>query len=321
MLIAALGGSWAYVLLASGPPQLGSVPEFSLTAHDGSRFSRDAFRNQIGVVDFVFTRCAEACPAMTEQLRHLQAEAPPGMVFVSFTVDPTFDTPEVLARYAKDHGARPGWWFVTGPVQPIYDLATRGFKLTAMEIPEEQRRTGDGGPFLHSSKLVLVDGGFRIRGYYDSEDPLARRRLLRDAALIGRFGRLPRINAALNATSALLLLFGYGLIRSGRRSEHRICMIAALLSSAAFLASYLVYHAHLGSIRFPGEGTLRSAYLAILASHTLLAILIVPLVAVTVTRAARGRFEAHRSIARITFPLWTYVSLTGVVVYWMLYRL
>lgn len=321
LLLAALGGLGAFALLAPGPARLGEVPDFSLTAEDGSRFTRDALSRNPAIVDFIFTRCAEACPAMTEQLARLQAGAPAGVGFVSFTVDPTFDTPTVLAQYAREHRAGPGWRFVTGPGQGLYDLATRGFKLTAMEVPQDERRPGDGGPFLHSSKFVLVDASAQIRGYYDSEDPVARRRLLRDAALVGRFGRLPRINASLNATSAILLALGFALIRSGRRIEHRTCMIAALLCSAAFLTSYLVYHAHVGSIRFPGLGGLRWVYLAILATHTILAVVIVPLVAVTVARAARGRFDAHRRIARLTFPLWTYVSVTGVVVYWMLYRL
>lgn len=98
-------------------------------------------------------------------------------------------------------------------------------------------------------------------------------------------------------------------------------MLAAFTTSALFLASYLLYHAQVGSVRFRGEGLLRVLYFAILISHTVLATLIVPLVLMTLFRAARGRFEAHRRIARVTLPLWAYVSVTGVVVYWMLYRL
>jgi putative membrane protein len=132
---------------------------------------------------------------------------------------------------------------------------------------------------------------------------------------------LPTLNAALNATSALLLLWGFLLIRRGRREAHRRVMIAALCSSSLFLVSYLVYHAQVGSVRFQGQGPVRTLYFAILLTHTVLAVAIVPLVLVTVTRALRGRFDKHRRIARITLPLWAYVSVTGVVVYWMLYRL
>lgn len=132
---------------------------------------------------------------------------------------------------------------------------------------------------------------------------------------------LPALNAVLNSTSAVLLVAGYGLVRSGRRDAHRRAMLGALATSALFLASYLAYHAQVGSVRFTGQGPVRTLYFAILISHTILAAAIVPLVLVTVARAARGRFEAHRRVARYTLPLWLYVSVTGVVVYLMLYRL
>ncbi len=131
---------------------------------------------------------------------------------------------------------------------------------------------------------------------------------------------LPALNAGLNATSAVLLAAGYALIRAGRITAHRRCMVAALMSSALFLTSYLVYHFHVGSVRFRGQGVVRALYLTILVSHTILAIAIVPLVVTTLIRALRERFDAHRRIARITLPLWAYVSVTGVVIYWMLYR-
>lgn len=132
---------------------------------------------------------------------------------------------------------------------------------------------------------------------------------------------LPALNAALNAASALLLLAGYVLIRGGRREAHRRVMLAALTSSALFLASYLVYHLQVGSVRFQKTGPIRSVYFAVLISHTVLATAILPLVVVTLRRAFSGRFEAHRRLARLTLPLWGYVSVTGVVIYWMLYRL
>ena len=132
---------------------------------------------------------------------------------------------------------------------------------------------------------------------------------------------LPALNAALNATSAVLLAAGYVAIRGGRRETHRRFMLAACASSSLFLVSYLVYHFQAGSVRFTGQGPIRTVYFAILVSHTILAVAIVPLVLVTLSRALRERFAAHRSLARITLPLWAYVSVTGVVIYWMLYRL
>ncbi len=132
---------------------------------------------------------------------------------------------------------------------------------------------------------------------------------------------LPALNACLNATSAVLLATGYVLIRRGRRESHKRVMLAALVSSALFLTSYLVYHAQVGSVRFRGQGAVRTVYFTILLTHTVLAVAIVPLVATTLVPALRGRFDRHRRLARITLPLWAYVSVTGVVIYWMLYRL
>ena len=131
---------------------------------------------------------------------------------------------------------------------------------------------------------------------------------------------LPGVNAALNATATLLLLLGWRLIRARRVEAHRRAMLGALACSTLFLVSYLVYHFEAGSVRFPGTGTARAVYLAILASHTLLAAALPVLVAVTVSRALARRFDRHRRIARVTLPVWLYVSVTGVVVYWMLYR-
>ncbi len=132
---------------------------------------------------------------------------------------------------------------------------------------------------------------------------------------------LPALNAILNATSAALLVLGYVLIRRGRRAAHQKVMQSALICSALFLVSYLTYHAQVGSVRFQGQGPIRTLYFAILISHTILAIVIVPMALVTFVRARRGRFDRHRAIARVTLPLWAYVSVTGVIVYWMLYRM
>lgn len=132
---------------------------------------------------------------------------------------------------------------------------------------------------------------------------------------------LPTLNAVLNALSAGFLLWGYVLIRQGRRQAHRRAMLTAVACSGVFLASYLTYHAQVGSVRFTRTGTIRLVYFAILLTHTVLAVTILPLVLVTLRRALRGDFPRHRRLARITFPLWAYVSVTGVVVYWMLYRL
>jgi uncharacterized membrane protein YozB (DUF420 family) len=135
-----------------------------------------------------------------------------------------------------------------------------------------------------------------------------------------QYAVFPVINASLNGTSTVLLLTGRWLIAQRRISAHRVVMVTAVVTSSLFLISYLYYHFHVGSVRFQGTGWSRPVYFTILISHIILAAVIVPLVIITLTRALRGRFDRHRAIARWTFPLWLYVSITGVLVYFMLYQ-
>jgi uncharacterized membrane protein YozB (DUF420 family) len=133
---------------------------------------------------------------------------------------------------------------------------------------------------------------------------------------------LPTLNAALNGISAVLLVAGYQLIRSGHREGHRKVMTAAFVVSILFLVSYLIYHAQVGTVPFGHEGTtLRTVYLTILATHTVLAAAVPVLAIITLRRAWAAKFAAHRTIAKWTLPIWLYVNITGVVVYWMLYQM
>jgi len=132
---------------------------------------------------------------------------------------------------------------------------------------------------------------------------------------------LPHLNACLNGTSAILLFSGWRFIKAHHVAAHRACQVSALIVSTLFLASYLTYHYYHGTTRFQGTGLARPLYFTILTSHTILAVVIVPLVALTFYRALRNDFVRHRRIARITFPLWLYVSITGVIVYLMLYQI
>ena len=132
---------------------------------------------------------------------------------------------------------------------------------------------------------------------------------------------LPTLNAALNGLATVLLIGGYISVRSGRVGHHRAFMVAALATSVLFLISYTVYHANVGSRPFPGQGPIRIVYFAVLIPHVVLAAVMAPLAVVTVTRALRGQFDRHRGIARWTLPIWLYVSVTGVVVYLMLYQM
>jgi uncharacterized membrane protein YozB (DUF420 family) len=137
----------------------------------------------------------------------------------------------------------------------------------------------------------------------------------------GALALLPPLNALLNGTSAVTLVVGWLLVRAGHRRAHRAAMITAFALSIAFLVSYLVYHAQVGTVRFPHTGALRTAYLTILATHTVLAATVPVLATITLVRGLRGRYARHKRLARWTLPIWLYVSVTGVVIYWMLYRL
>jgi len=165
---------------ASELPRLFALPEFTLVERSGRPATLAALRGRPWIADFIFTRCAGVCPAMTARMAALRTRLAGAPVrFVSFSVDPGNDTPEVLARYAATAGASADWWFVTGPMRDLHALSTEGFKLAAMENAPGAS-TADG-PFLHSSKFVLVDGEGWIRGYYDSEDEAALRALEADA--------------------------------------------------------------------------------------------------------------------------------------------
>jgi putative membrane protein len=132
---------------------------------------------------------------------------------------------------------------------------------------------------------------------------------------------LPTLNAALNSLSAVFLVAGYLFIRAKNVTAHKACMLSAFASSSLFLISYLIYHYQVGSVPFKGQGGIRIVYFTVLISHTILAASVVPLVLVTLIRALKEDFDKHKRIARWTLPIWLYVSVTGVLVYWMLYWL
>ena len=269
------------------------------------------------------------------------------VLLVSISVDPEHDTPAVLSDYAERFGALPDrWWFLTGPKSTIYDLVQNRFKLSLVEGRARRsgdRRRGDrpqrpprpGGP--GPSRRLL-----RFERPEDVEILVARAR----RRALPRWVRiLPTVNASLNALSAALLLAGWIMIRryrlatgqTGRSADsadfgpsiwdqplvkaHIACMVSAVGTSTLFLVCYLVYHYYAGSYPFPQGGFLRVVYLSILLSHTLLATASVPLIVITVLRGWRGDLAGHTRFATITFPIWMYVAVTGVVIYLMLYHL
>jgi protein SCO1/2/putative membrane protein len=330
-------------------PIYGHVPAFTLTSESGATFDSRALDGKVWVADFFFTTCLGPCPRMSSLMHSIQKRTADlaDVRLVSFSVDPEHDTAPVLAAYAARFRADPARWsLLTGSAATLDSLARDTFKMG-----------NAGGEFGHSTLFALVDRRGFIRGYYHTEegeslDPLiadlrrlaaggadsqsaasrlvSTRRLGFRAARVSKRSNkarpmtvhdLPAVNAALNATAAVLLVWGFALIRSGRKRTHRRVMLAAFTVSALFLVCYVIYHASVGAVRFAGTGAIRALYLSILFTHTLLAAAVPPLAIVTLSRGLRGRFDRHRAIARWTLPIWLYVSVTGVVVYWMLYRM
>jgi len=334
---------------ASGPAasddDLGAVSDFSLTERSGKTVRRADLEGKVWVAAFIFTRCAGPCAQVSGAMARLQHElaGSKDVVLVSFSVDPEYDKPQVLQEYAKRYGADPQrWLFLTGEPKVVYALIRDGFHLTAQQNQGADRTPGN--EVMHDVRLVLVDQRGHLRGYYDATDPTAVARLEKKIPAVirgepwveqqeptipaGRTGLgpedLPAVNAALNATSAVLLMLGYAAIRRRSITLHKTCMLAALCVSVVFLGSYLYYHLivrHGEPTRFTGAGPARAVYFTILISHTLLAMVTAPLALFTAYQGLRNRLAQHVRVARWTLPIWLYVSITGVVVYWMLYHL
>jgi len=325
--VAFLASRFGPAARARGLPVLGTIPDFSLTDRSGRTITRADLMGHVSVADFIFTSCSAQCPQVTAQMAKVQRFALPSwsdVRLLSLTVDPERDTPEVLSAYAQSFSADPDrWWFLTGPRDRLDDLTRNGFKVAgASPVPVDTSPDA----ILHSVSLVLLDRQARIRGYYQSTDSDDMARLRGDLSALASAGgprlplrRLPDLNAALNGASFLLLCCGYYFIRRKRIAAHRACMLTAFGTSVLFLVSYLAYHSQVGSVRFPGTGWVRPLYFSILISHTVLAAAVPILALITLFRAFRADFPAHKRIARWTLPIWTYVSLTGVVVYVMLY--
>jgi protein SCO1/2/putative membrane protein len=326
----------------------GPVGDFSLKERGGRRVTREDLLGKVWVASFVFTRCTLGCPQITATMRQLQDDLAgcPGVLLVTITVDPEHDNPAELARYADKYGADPErWLFLTGAEKEIYDLMVDGFHI-GRPIQNRGKERTPGNEVQHDNHLVVVDSAGRIRGYFlglpdpRSPDPEADfqtnlkklRRLVRHIAYRSPPDLpedFPAFNALLNAASGFLLLLGWVLIRLRRILLHAACMLTALAVSALFLTSYLYYHLAIkgGQPTYFAEEAIgappwmANVYYAVLGTHTVLAVVVAPLALVTAYLGLRGRLKRHVRLARWTWPLWLYVSATGVAVYWMLYRL
>jgi uncharacterized membrane protein YozB (DUF420 family)/cytochrome oxidase Cu insertion factor (SCO1/SenC/PrrC family) len=331
--------------LGPSAPELGA---FRLEERSGRIVTENDLADRVGIASFIFTRCPLSCPRISGVMKGLQGPlAGSNVLLLSVSVDPEHDTPAVLSEYARRFGAMPDrWWFLTGPKATIHHLIRDRLKLSLTEgIPADPENGTEA--IIHSDRLALLDRG-RVVGFFDSNDPKDVELLIAKArrrALPGWVRILPTVNASLNALSGALLLAGWIMIRRYRLATaqpadqadgvdsapsiwdhpmvkaHIACMISAVGTSTLFLVCYLVYHYRAGSYAFPQGGLLRVLYLAILLSHTLLATASVPLILITVLRGWRGDLAGHTRFATITFPIWMYVAVTGVVIYLMLYHL
>jgi protein SCO1/2 len=329
------------------PPGSFPLDDFRLIERSGRVITQADFRGRVWVAGFIFTRCPLSCPRISSVMKDLQARfTGTSVLLASISVDPDYDGPAVLSQYAERFGALPDrWWFLTGRKQQINSLVQDRFKLGLQEASAADRAAGSEA-ITHSDRLALVDDG-QVVGFFESSDRASLDALVAQAsrrALPGWVKKLPALNASLNGLCAILLVVGWILIRQRRAPDrsasslsaspaeggllvrpvvraHIVVMLSAVTVSALFLTSYLVYHSQAGATAFPLEGPIRVLYFTILISHTLLAVAVVPLVAVTLIRAFRRNFAGHLAVAQLTFPIWVYVSVTGVVIYLMLYHL
>lgn len=305
--------------------EIGPVGTFTLTERDGTPFTPEQLRGKVWVAHFFFTTCTGPCTKTVPTMRRLQEtfRGKPDVALVSITVRPAHDTLAALRAYADDLGADPKQWhFLTGSEEDVYRIIQKNFRHGAGKEANPKDPTQD---VWHSPALVIVDRDGTIRGYLDGTTPEAADRVaarVRDLAR-GKY-LLPAINAALNGTCALLLVLGYVVIRLCRETAHKVCMLAALLVSAVFLGLYLYFHLvvqHGEPTRFRGDGFVWWFYMAVLLTHTVLAAAVAPLALVVAALGLLDWRVGHRRLARWTLPLWLYVSITGVVVYVMLYQM
>jgi protein SCO1/2 len=325
------------VLLAAGcatrPPSeedsdslyqdLGKVPPFRLTDQLGRTVTRDDLLGKVWVANFFFSHCAGDCSKTNATMARLQEDLAgwPDVRLVGFSVDPEDDTPAVLRAYGARWGNDPErWLMLTGPEKQMYALIQGGFK----QAVQHNDKPRPGYEVVHTFSLVIVDATGHVRGYTDGRDEAEIPRVEARVQDLVLAIYLPRIDAALNGACALLLVLGYVCVRRRLLLTHKLLMLAALALSVVFLACYLFYHIVVQrghSTPFGGEGLVRPVYYAVLVSHVVLAAVVTPLALRLAWLGLRNRLAGHVRLARWTLPLWLYVSITGVVVYWMLYHL
>ena len=331
------------------------IVDFSLIDQTGTTITKRDLLGRPWVANFIFTRCRLECPLVCQKIYELEKELQAADVrFVTITVDPEVDNVATMKAYSENFNAVPErWLFLTGNSEDIGRLLRYGFKVSALRNTTPDVLPGE--EWAHSLSLVLVDADGKVRGRFDSSrtDLNDLRRVLLGQASVPAKNqplpvnatidpprnpdsvtkravpawvlRLPTTNAALNGLSALLLLIGYFAVKARMLDLHRRTMLLAFGVSVLFLTTYLTYHFALhhytgeSSRRYTGTGLFRTVYFTVLISHVILAMIVPVLAIITIRRGLKRDWVAHKRIARITFPIWMYVSVTGVVIYVMLY--
>ncbi len=317
------------------------VGDFAFTERSGKTVRRDDLKGKVWIASFIMTYCQDGkCPAVTQTMQKLQAGLGQrdDVVLVTFSVDPERDSLDQLRDYADSFGAdRDRWLFLRGDPEEIDAL------LKTMLLPT--RGSGDPGKPIHVQKLLLVDRDGNLVGYYEGMDSpsfpegyfdknqrgLRRHieRLTQKTVPAWMPSDFPLFNAGLNALAGVLLVLGFIAVKAGLIRLHKASMLTAILVSGIFLTSYLFYHLYVKGgqpTRFSwncygAPEWAATVYHVVLLSHTILAIPTAPLALVLAYQGLRDRIQQHRRLAKWVFPVWLYVSVTGVVVYWMLYRL
>ncbi len=334
--------------------RFGDVPDFTFEDSRGGELSKADLLGAPWIAVPFFLRCTGPCPSITRDIRaklHDQLEGTPIRI-VSFSIDPELDTPEELRAYAESIGVDPErWLFVRSETEDEMHSFIKGGLMVPLQRNEDVDDPGQA--ITHGTRMPVIDAEGKVAGLYELRDPaLGENGLpLAEAAPIleGRYGlvvararslagldyvwplpstghgsRIPLLNAVLNGTSFLLLIAGIFAIKSGNKKTHEHLMKLAFLFSAAFLGFYLYYHFKVqpiqgGATPYNGTGAIKTAYLIMLLTHIVLAVVNLPMVLRTFWLAHKEDWERHKRMAKWTFPIWAYVSLTGVLVYLMLY--
>jgi protein SCO1 len=323
LLVAVLGAAEAPSSLTLDPPY--DVEPFQLTDQDGNLFSSDQLHGKVWIAHFFYTACNQGCEKTTALMARLQERfrGKKDIALVSISVNPEIDTPSALAEFARGLDAEKGqWWFLTGPQDKIYGILTKSFKLPT---PQRDPAKPINEQVAHTFNVAVIDRDGKMVGFVAANDPESFDPLVaRVRQVAGQRYVLPMINSILNGTSAVLLVVGYLAIVRRRETLHKRAMLSALCVSGAFLALYLYFHfaiQHGEATRFAGPLAVKIVYYVILITHTILAIAVAPLAFYVTYQGLRDDRRRHVAVAKWTLPIWLYVSVTGVVVYVMLYRM